>query len=358
MDLLQRLTFSPIIATLVILLLALTVGVGIFSVIYGLLAPPRGKPGQVQLGQPEDRAQLQGMQLRLDQAQIDVSALEYLRRSLTFGIPAGIGLFILVGSFVLLGVGIVAGFLITWTQLVQERDRKLIRYSKQLASACDIIRTSYGVNPSLKKALEAVAEYSPSPVKEDFQEILVAASKERFVEGLEAVADRRRSIVFDTIATSLIRANEASGEVSDMLVRLAESTRQNVGAFEEALTSQINARSNIQWGTYGPWMIFCVFRLMTFIVGLTTNGGFFVAAMAGFFSTPLGNVVALLAAFISIAIYRSTTQLSQRGLVVQRPASTQPVVRIGQKPMSGQEQVTSRAAKSPMSAQSHATGSY
>ena len=51
-----------------------------------------------------------------------------------------------------------------------------------------------------------------------------------------------------------------------MLIRLAESTRQNVAAFDEATTSQLNARSSIQWGTYGPWLIFCIFRVMTTVM--------------------------------------------------------------------------------------------
>jgi hypothetical protein len=239
---------------------------------------------------------------------------------------------LIVGSVVLFGVGIVAGILTTWTKLEQERDRKQVLYNKQLASACDTIRTAYGVNPSLKKALEAVAEYSQSPVKEDFQEILLSASQERFVEGLEAVAARRKSIVFDTVATSLIRASEASGEVNEMLLRLADSTRQNVASFEEAIISQLNARSSIQWGTYGPWAIFCIFRLMTVFMSASASGSMF-APMTSFFGTFSGNMVALGASLISIFIYRYCSQVSQRGLVIRRVAMSAPVQRSGQKPL-------------------------
>lgn len=332
---------------MVMMILALAVGIGVFIVLYGLVAPVKGKPREKVV--VVDQRQLSAIQLRLEKAQIEISASEYIKRSLLYGIPVGLVLFLLIGSVVLVGVGILAGFMITWTNLEQERDRKLVRYTKQLASACDTIRTAYGVNPSLKKSLEAVAEYGQSPVKEDFQEILVAASQEQLTEGLNAVAERRASIVFDTIATSLIRASEASGEVNEMLARLADSTRQNTAAFEEAISSQLNARSSITWGTYGPWLIFCMFRVMTLFMSASATGQIF-GPLTSFYGTLAGNMVAGLAAAISIMVYRYATQISQRGLVVQRVAATEPIVLSGQKPLSGQ------AYNSALSAQSRPVG--
>lgn len=342
MDIIENVFDAGDATGLVMIILAIAVGIGIFCVIYGMLSPSRGRPRE-KVVIVNDR-QMGSLQLRLDKAQIEVSAAEYIKRSLLYGIPVGLILFLLIGSVVLIVVGVFAGFMITWTNLEQERDRKMIRYTKQLASACDTVRTAYGVNPSLKKALEAVAEYGQSPVKEDFHEILVAASQEQLVEGLNAVAERRASIVFDTIATSLIRANEATGEVNDMLTRLAESTRQNTAAFEEAITSQLNARSTIQWGTYGPWLIFCMFRVMTLL--MSVSAGQIFGAMNSFYATIPGNIVALFAALISIFVYRNATQISQRGLVVTRVAATASVIISGQKPLQGQTYGSALSAQS------------
>jgi hypothetical protein len=256
-----------------------------------------------------------------------------------------LGLFVLVGSILLGFAGIFAGFVITGTRLEQTRDRKQVQYTKQLASACDTIRTAYGVNPSLKRALEAVAQYGQSPVREDFQEILVAASQERFVEGLQAIAERRRSIVFDTVATALLRASEASGEVNDMLVRLATSTRQNVDAYEEAVASQINARSNIQWGTFGPWMIFGVFRVLSIVISLSITTSSF-AVSTGFFATPEGNILALAAAAITLFMYRASMRTSQRGLVVRRIPVTEIKIQSGQRPLPAQGVLNAQAQPS------------
>jgi hypothetical protein len=323
-------------------LITIVAGVATFALFAGLLTPPSGRTKNITTAVAAKGFSLNDIQASLDKAQINISATEYVKRSLMFGIPVGLGLVLLIGSGVLIIVGVVAGFIIQWTKLEQERDKQQVRYTKQLASACDTIRTAYGVNPSLKKALEAVAEYGQSPVKEDFQEVLVAASQERLVEGLQTIADRRRSIVFDTVATSLIRASEASGEVNDMLVRLADSTRQNVAAFEDALMSQLNARSSIQWGTYGPWMIFCVFRVITVAMSASTGSNLF-GPLSSFFTTFGGNAVALGAALISIFVYRYAIGVSQRGLVVRRVSMTEATVRLGQKPLSAQQ---------PLSAQS------
>jgi hypothetical protein len=331
--------------SLPLLLLAMLAGLTVFALFYLVITPTKGRPTSIANYRPA--SQLAGIQTRLDKAQIEVSAREYVKKSLMLGVPMALGLFVLIGSLVLVPVGLFAGFLFTWNKLEQERDRKQVRYSKQIASVCDTLRTAYGVNPSLKKAIEAAAEYSQSPIKEDFQEIIVAINQERFVEGLQAVADRRRSIVFDTVATSLIRASEATGEVGDMLQRLAESTRQNTAAFEDAISSQINARSNIQWGTYGPWIVFCVFKGMTTLMAIGTSGSAnLFGGMTTFFGTPAGNIIALVAALVSIFVYRYCNSLSQRGLVVRRVATTNPMEpKLGQQPILGQDALMAGQSK-------------
>ena len=308
--------------------LALIAGAAVFLVFFGLVTPSKGKPtGKTvkavrEAASRSSQRELVGIQARLDKANLDIKAGEYVKRSLILGVPLGIGLYVLIGAIVLFGVGVIAGFLFAWTRLEQDRDKKVIRYSKQLASSCDTIRTAYGVNPSLKRSLEAAAEFSQSPLKEDLQELVISLGQERFVEGLQAIADRRRSIVFDGVSTALVRASEATGEVTDMLHRLADSTRQNVAAFEEALISQINARSTITWGTYGPWMIFAAFKIGTVFLVSAMGGIDFFGSARSYFSSFQGNMLALVAAGITMGVNRYCNSISQRGLVVPRIATS------------------------------------
>jgi len=114
-------------------------------------------------------------------------------------------LFALVGSVILLPIGIGAGILFTWSKLEQERDVKQIKYLKQLASACDIVTNAYSVRPSLVRALGSAAEFTASPLREDFQEMVVGLRQGEFEETLRILADRRRSIIFDMVANALTR---------------------------------------------------------------------------------------------------------------------------------------------------------
>ena len=302
-------------------ILALVGGLAAFVIFYGLTVPLKGRPrgGKVSLQSGKIGSGIGSIQKQLNSAGIDIPASLFVRKSLTLGLPLGFAMWLLMGSIVMVCMGVLTGFMVTWTKYEQERDLKNVKYAKQLASVCDTIRTSYGVNPSMKKALEAVAEYSPMPAKGDFQEVLLAASQERLVEGLQAVAERRKSIVFDAVSTALIRANDSTGEVGDMLTRLADSTRQNVGAFEDAVASQINARSNIIWGSFGPWVVFCAFRLAVLVISLSAEDGFNpFAKSVSFFGTFQGNMIALMASAITIYVYRKAMNTAQRGLIVQR----------------------------------------
>ena len=193
METFYNLFFAARTLRLDVILLALIAGAAVFMLFYGMVSTNKGKATSnktlVAVQHAASRSsqrELSGVQARLDKANLDMKAGEYVRRSLMLGIPLGIGLFILVGAIVLSAVGVLAGFMFTWTRLEQERDKKQIRYSKQLASSCDTIRTSYGVNPSLKRALEAGAEFSQDDLKVDFQE-LVTITPEAF-EQLKVIA--------------------------------------------------------------------------------------------------------------------------------------------------------------------------
>lgn len=298
----------------IVILLAALAGLAILAIWFGAVLPPGGR--RAPLRARVDR-RLTPLQRRLDAAQMEVKAGDFVRRGTLLGLALGLGLSVLVGAVSLFPVGLVAGYLFAWSALERARDLRLSRYTRLLAQACDVIRNSYSVKPSLQKALEAAAIYCSSPVKEDFGELLIAYMQGDFERAVEALADRRRSIVFDGVANALLRADRAGSGVSDMLARLAISTRENVAAFEDALIAQINARSNVQWGTFGPWGVFAVFRVLSLAFSMTNAGGAF-GGMTTFFSTPAGNLIALLAALISLWTYLYCDRLARRGLIVRR----------------------------------------
>jgi Flp pilus assembly protein TadB len=300
--------------------LAVLAAVAVFVMVYALSMPAHpNKRKPTATGPSKTPSQLLSLQAKLDDARIEIRAEDFVRRSLSTGIPLALGLTVLVGAIVMFPVGIYAGFLFTWTNLEQERDVKQIKYFKQLASACDIITNAYAVRPSLVRAIQSSAEFSSSPLREDFSEMVIGLRQGEFDEVLKSLSDRRASIVFDSVMNALQRAKDESGQVKDIMEKLSISTRQNVAAFEESISMQINARSNIRWGTYGPWLIFGVFRGVTFVLSLAGPSAF--DSANNFFATLGGNILALVAAGVSISLYVHGFKLAQRGLVIKRVRS-------------------------------------
>jgi Flp pilus assembly protein TadB len=301
--------------------LSVLAAVAVFVMVYALSMPSHPNKRVAPTGPSKTPAQLLSLQAKLDDARIEVSAEQYVRRSLQTGIPLALGLLVLVGAIVMVPIGIFAGFLFTWTNLEQERDLKQIKYFKQLASACDIITNAYAVRPSLVRAIQSSAEFSSSPLREDFQEMVIGLRQGEFEGVLQSLSDRRQSIMFDSVMNALQRAKDESGQVKDIMEKLSISTRQNVTAFEESISMQINARNSIRWGTYGPWLIFAVFRGVTLALSLSGQNAF--DGANSFFATLGGNLLALIAAGISIALYVHGFRLSQRGLVIRRVRSSE-----------------------------------
>ncbi len=331
-----------------LIFLALLAGAALFAIWYGAVVP-RGASGPRPAPVRQRAARrLIGLQARLDAAQMDVRALDFVGRSLVLGVGLGLGLALLLGAVMLAPVGLLAGFLFTWSALERERDQRQVRYARLLAQACDVIRNSYSVKPSLQKAIEAAAIYSQTPVKEDFGELLIGYLQGEFEATIERQAERRRSIVFDGVANALLRAERAGAGVTDMLARLATSTRETVAAFEDAIISQTTARSNVQWGTYGPWGVFAVFRVLTLAFSATGAGGAF-GGLTTFFSTLSGNLIALAAALITIFTYQHCYRLAQHGLVVRRVRAADALSEPAGAAQMGTERVT--AAGGPMRGQ-------
>ncbi len=135
-----------------------------------------------------------------------------------------------------------------------------------------------------------------------------------------------------------------------MLTRVANSTRENVQAFEDAIIMQLNARQNVQWGTYGPWVIFSVFRGMTFLLAMSNGANDFFAGANSFFSSVAGNIVALFAALISIGAYQYCYQISQRGLLLGR------VEGVGETGVKGKSSPPAAAEVSPLRGQAPLSG--
>ena len=269
------------------LILGLLAGTMVFVFFLGLASRPRRGAVRVQR-----ETLLPGIQVRLDKARLEVAARVYVIRSLGYGTIFGLLMTLATGAWLTFPAGLVAGFAFVWSQLEDDRNRQLNNYHKALASAADTIVNSWRVRPSMNRALEAVATYGQGEVAKDFEAVRRAVrGGASMPAALQEVADQRQSPVFDALATALIVAEEASGEVSEMLARQAESTRQMAVIYEETIDEQRGQRADTMWGVVGPWAVMSLVRVFTMFSG---GGGY----GTDFFTTLLGQLAAVGAAAV------------------------------------------------------------
>ena len=271
---------------------------------------------------------LNGIQVRLDRARFDATAGEFLSRGAVLGGLLGILSVLIVSTPVVFPVFFAGGFVLLWSRLEDKRNQKINRYNKDLAWAMDIILNSWRIRPSMQRALQAVADYGPgcdslqaarsagavpSPsVAADFEEVLFQLRQGKpLSHTLQVVADGRQSLTFDALSTALIVAEEQSGEVAAMLESQAAATREQADAFEEAITKQRNKRNEIRNGTFGPWLVLALARVLSLMSGAGAYG-------VDFFNTFPGAVVALVAAVVTIVVYAMGLKIAARGLVLGR----------------------------------------
>ncbi len=297
-------------------------GLGVLLMWWSLMTRQRS----VRRAQPTDL--LDGIQVRLKQAKLEAKAGEFLSRGALLGGLMGAAGSLIIGTWVVFPVFFLGGYVFLWTRLEDERNQKINQYNKDLAWAMDIILNSWRIRPSMGRALQAVGEYGPgsetlkaartkgtvppTSVAADFDEVVFQTRQGKpLAQSLQTVADRRQNLTFDSLATALIVADEQSGEVAKMLQAQAEATREQAKAFDQAIAQQRGGRTEIRYGTFGPWAILVLARGASMVMGAGTYD-------TEFFHTLTGQIVALASALVTIGVYTAGMWIAARGLVLNR----------------------------------------
>lgn len=297
--------------------LAVLGGLGVFSIFYAVAVP------RLHFRRAQSATFLDGIQVNLDQADMGITAPEFGTRGLLLGAILGLLASLAVGVPTPFLPFIAGGYIVLWTQLEDKRNQRINAYHHDLATAMGIIVNSWKVTPSLSRALEAVIMFGPGggdgpnggpavdSVADDFNELLRALRAGTPIrEALQALTDRRRSPIFDGLATALLVAEEQGSQAGPMLERQMHITHQQVEVFNEAIGRQKTARNEVRNGTVGPWAILLMMQVMSLIgvAGVDTT----------FFKTFTGTVVVLVAAVATVGMYAGAMRIAGRGLILGR----------------------------------------
>jgi Flp pilus assembly protein TadB len=301
--------------------LAATGGLGVFTAVYAIAAP------KIHIQRAQRQAWIDGIQVRLNKAQIEMDAPEFLGQGALRGLLSGAFGALVTSNILVMIPFFIGGYLYYWAQLEDRRNQRINAYHHKLAAAMDIIVNSWAITPTLSGALQAVADYGPGAgegsqggpkpgsIASDFDEIWRALrTRTPLQQALQQVADRRRSPIFDGLATALLVAEEQGSQAGQMLANQANITREQVETFNEALSRQRAARSEILIGAIGAWAILGTVRL----VNLISPGSAQAMDIVTFYNTPIGILVSLLSAIGTVVMYVWALHIANRGLILSR----------------------------------------
>jgi len=293
-------------------LIAFIGAAGFFIMVLSLLAHPRYSLRR-ELARLEGREQEGGflarLQRKLDQADIPISAGEFLRVSTMLGVAVGLGTFVLTGIASAGLMGFALGFFIYWSYLEDRRDKRRIAYQEALAEVVDILQEAFAATHSLLMAIDTLAEHAPEPAREDFQEISRRLHVgESLPDVLREVAARRREIMFDRLVEALIANMEEGGELGPVLRALAKAVRGMARVRRQVAAAQSKIRWEARVVCIAPFVFMIILR--------------FTAAtlQRPFYESIWGQLAALVVGFLSAGAYYIMNRMGRKALAIVESA--------------------------------------
>jgi tight adherence protein B len=231
---------------------------------------------------------------QLAQADLKWTVGEFLVFTVLVALLLGL-LFYAMGRFVLIPVGVIAGFFLPRIYLGMRKSRRLNDFNGQLSDALNLIVNSLRAGYSTVQALEVISNEMPSPISDEFGRVVLELQLGvTFDTAMANLMRRMPSADMDLIITAMSVQREVGGNLAEVLDAISFTIRERVRIKGEirTLTSQ---------GRYTGYLI----TALPFVLGLVIyliNPGF----MGPLFSDPCGwlmigiSLVLIVIGYISI----------------------------------------------------------
>ncbi len=222
-------------------LLAFVGAAGVLVIVLSILAIPHYR-----VSQDEDEGTLMvRLQRKLDQADLQITAAEYIKTSLFLALVFGVIAFVLTDALAAALLGLLLGFFGYWTYLEDRREKHRRDYQEALLEVINILQEGFASMRSLEMALATVAEHAPEIARKDFIEIVTQMSlKEHLEEVLMQIAKRRRDLIFDRLVEALIANRRTGGQ---QLGPVLNALRESVQALASGRRRVETAQQRIRW---------------------------------------------------------------------------------------------------------------
>jgi tight adherence protein B len=224
----------------------------------------------------QGRSFARNLATQLAQADLKWTVGEFLVFTLCIALSLGL-FFYAIGRFVLIPVGVIAGFFAPRAYLGVRKTRRLQEFNGQLSDALNLIVNSLRAGYSTTQALDVIANEMPSPISDEFGRVVLELQLGvPFDTAMANLLRRMPSADMDLIITAMSVQREVGGNLAEVLDAISFTIRERVRIKGEirTLTSQ---------GRYTGYLI----TALPFVLGLVIymiNPGF----MVPLFSDPCG----------------------------------------------------------------------
>ncbi|MCC7163496.1 MAG: type II secretion system F family protein [Anaerolineae bacterium] len=201
------------------------------------------------------------LQRKLDQADFQLEAMDFLRVTLILAIGLGIVAYVLTGIPTAAFIGAIGAVVGYWTFLQDRRERRRREYQEALADAVDVLQEAVSTRQSLNSSLAVVAKHCSVAVRGDFEEIVARITAgEEIANALRLIAQRRRDVMCDRFAEALIAYSTEGGKLLPILQALSEAVRGLAAVRRRVATTQSRIRWEARVVCLAPFVFIIILR--------------------------------------------------------------------------------------------------
>lgn len=283
------------------ILFALLTAAGVFLVFTGLTLPR-----SIRLERPAQARGLAALQVKLDAAELPVTAAEFIATCLLVG-AGGVIVAVLLGAPALAVAGVLLGPALVWQRMEAQRDGFRQGYDESLAEGVQLLREGFSATGILRGALDHAARNGPEPAAADLREVWRAmAAGTDLGDAFAAVVERRRNPYLRMVAEALTLKATEGGNVGEILLGLETMIREQMGLRREIVAKQAQARLESTIVSLAPLGFFLAIKLIPWMKEYE----------AGFYSTLLGQIALTVGVIFSAVAFFMARRLASRGLTL------------------------------------------
>lgn len=243
------------------LILAFVGAAGVFAAVLSLMLRPHARLDDIGgLVEPKPGS-IERLNQYLTQADLQVSAAEFIRISLLLGGGVAILAYLLTSAVTAALLGFVVGGFAYYTYLVDRRDRRRQDYQDALVDVIGLLVEGFKAGNTLQAAFESVAQYGPEIVRQDWADVSARIQANISIkDSLAELCRRRRDPILETIVQTLVVVRDEGGRLSVALTGLQDAVKERVRIRRRVQSEQSQPMWELRLVSAMPFLVVPILR--------------------------------------------------------------------------------------------------